>query len=98
MRATVPTDGILPPSRIDLREIVIINKQGGCIEFYFIVREKKIRGQWKWLCMHELRYVMGRGIKLIKKIERVKILKGRVEGFYFTGVPSQASARIRAVL
>lgn len=79
MRATVPTDGILPPSRIDLREIVIIDKQGGCIEFYFIVREKKIRGQWKWLCMHELRYVMGRGIKLIKKIERVKMLKG-VEG------------------
>lgn len=97
MRATVPTDGILPPSWIDLREIVIIDKQGGCIEFYFIVREKKIRGQWKWLCMDELRYVMGR-VKLIKKIERVKMLKGRVEGFYFTGVPSQASARIRAVL
>lgn len=90
MRATVPTDGILPPSRIDLREIVIIDKQGGCIEFYFIVREKKIRGQWKWLCMDELRYVMGR-VKLIKKIERVKMLKG-VEGGWKDSI-LQASLR-----
>lgn len=91
MRATVPTDGILPPSRIDLREIVIIDKQGGCIEFYFIVREKKIRGQWKWLCMDELRYVMRRRVKLIKKIERVKMLKG-VEGGWKDSI-LQASLR-----
>lgn len=105
MRATVPTDGILPPSRIDLREIVIIDKQGGCIEFYFIVREKKIRGQWKWLCMDELRYVMGR-VKLIKKIERVKMLKGgREEGgrilFYrrpFAGICAYSRGFITAPL
>lgn len=67
------TDGILPPSRIDLREIAIINVRNGGVSNFIFICEKKIRGQWKWKCNGWVR--LG-GVKLIKKIERVKMLKG----------------------
>lgn len=52
------TDGILPPSRIDLREIAVINgARNGDVSNFIFIREKKIRGSG--CAADELRYVRG---------------------------------------
>lgn len=52
------TDGILPPSRIDLREIAVINgARNGDVSNFIFIREKKIRGSG--CAVDELRYVRG---------------------------------------